>query len=67
MAEKFPQGVIVGELPPSCQPPQGRGGASRRAAAAAPVVGELTAGNLAQVRDQLEANLLADDGEHARV
>ena len=59
MAEKFPQGVIVGELPASCRPPKARKGPG---APAVPQMGELTASNLDIVREQLETNLLNDDG-----
>lgn len=58
MAEKFPQGVIVGELPASCRPPKARKGPG---APAVPQMGELTASNLDIVREQLETNLLNDD------
>jgi hypothetical protein len=62
MAEKFPQGIIVGEIPRSCRPAKGRKPAA--AAHNVPQVGELTASNLDMVREQLEANLLADDGTY---
>lgn len=72
MAEKFPQGMIVGTLPPSCRPapPVKKTGGKPPAVVTQAVpaevpleLGQLTQANLDLIREQLEIQLLADDGK----
>ncbi len=57
VTEKFPEGMIVGELPESIRPKGGRAKAGSE-----PEIGQLTHSNLELIREQLEEQLLADDG-----
>ncbi|EGD81798.1 hypothetical protein PTSG_02510 [Salpingoeca rosetta] len=57
LSHKFPDGLIVGDLPASCRPKKG----DMATHAHRVVLGSLTPDNLEVVRQQLETNLLADD------
>lgn len=77
MVMKFPEGMVVGDIPASCRPatkggsrktPSKSGAAAAGGAAAAaasplsPGVLPLTRDNLDKIRQRLEENLLSDTG-----